>query len=165
MCEAMLLPGTITQQPMANSVSSPCKAGSTQLNTVNLRASPYRPPTLLKSSQPRTNRAVNRAIAQAAEVVATPEAYAAQEPKKKIAIFVEPSPFSHVSGRACACPRSAAWFRGYTFGQLRLPITASKALHAHPWLEFHGSFLLHPLERLYACSALLHSLVTRTQNE
>lgn len=107
MCEAMLLPGTITQQPMASSVSSPCKAGSTQLNTVNLRASPYRPPTLLKRSQPRATRAVNRAIAQAAEVVATPEAYAAQEPKKKIAIFVEPSPFSHVSGRACARPKSA----------------------------------------------------------
>ena len=143
MCEAMLLPGTITQQPMANSVSSPCKAGSTQLNTVNLRASPYRPPTVLKSPQPRTNRAVNRAIAQAAEVVATPEAYAAQEPKKKIAIFVEPSPFSHVSGKACACPRDANMhFRGCTFGQLRLPVTVSKALHAQPWLEFLGPFIL-----------------------
>ena len=53
MCEAMLLPGTITQQPLANSVSSPCKAGSTQLNTVNLRVSPYRPPAVLKSPQPR----------------------------------------------------------------------------------------------------------------
>ena len=113
MCEAMLLPGTITQPMMANSVSSPCKAGSTQLNTVNLRASPYRPPTVLKSPQPRTKRAVNRAIAQAAEVVATPEAYAAQEPKKKIAIFVEPSPFSHVSGKACAFPgMQACTFEG-----------------------------------------------------
>jgi hypothetical protein len=116
MCEAMFLPGTMTQQPMANSVSSPCKAGSTQLNTVNLRASPYRPSTVLKSPKPRTNRRVNRAIAQAAEVVATPEAFAAQEPKKKIAIFVEPSPFSHVSGKTFLCPRDASMlFREHPF--------------------------------------------------
>ncbi|CAL5228626.1 g11792 [Coccomyxa viridis] len=83
---------------MANSVSSPCKAGSTQLNTVNLRASPYRPPSVLKSSRRRSHRGINKTIAQAAEVVSEPEAIAAQVPKKKIAIFVEPSPFSHVSG-------------------------------------------------------------------
>ena len=101
MCEAMLLPNcTITQQPMANSMGSPCKAGSTQLNTVNLRASTFRPSTLLKSPQARTHRTINRVIKQAAEGVAAPEVNAAQEPKKKIAIFVEPSPFSHVSGKS-----------------------------------------------------------------
>ena len=94
----MLLPSTITQQPMANTVSSPCKAGSTQLNTVNLRASPYRPPSVLRNPRRRSQRPINRTIAQAAEVVAVPSADAAKEPKKKIAIFVEPSPFSHVSG-------------------------------------------------------------------
>lgn len=99
MCEAMRLPSTVTQQPMANPVNGPCKAGSTQLNTVNLRASTYRPPSLLKGSQQkRSHRKINRTIAQAAEVVAAPELTPAQEPKKKIAIFVEPSPFSHVSG-------------------------------------------------------------------
>ena len=96
----MLLPSTVTQQPMANSVSSPCKAGSNQLNTVNLRASPYRPPSVLKSPRRRSHRGINKTIAQAAEVVSEPEPIAAQEPKKKIAIFVEPSPFSHVSGDA-----------------------------------------------------------------
>ena len=101
MCEAMLLPSTMTQQPMANSVSSPCKAGSSQPTTVNLRASPYRPPHTLKSPRKRSHRPINRSIAQAAEVVAVPEpeAKTAQERKKKIAIFVEPSPFSHVSGK------------------------------------------------------------------
>ena len=56
---------------------------------------------------------MNRAIAQAAEVVATPEAMQAQEPKKKIAIFVEPSPFSHVSGRPVPVPgMQACTFEG-----------------------------------------------------
>ena len=108
MCEAMLLPSTITQQPMANSVSSPCKAGSSQPTTVNLRASPYRPPHTLKSPRKRSHRPINRSIAQAAEVVAAPEpeAKTAQERKKKIAIFVEPSPFSHVSGNPLLCSLS-----------------------------------------------------------
>ena len=108
MCEAMLLPSTMTQQPMANSVSSPCKAGSSQPTTVNLRASPYRPPHTLKSPRKRSHRPINRSIAQAAEVVAVPEpeAKTAQERKKKIAIFVEPSPFSHVSGKPLLCSHS-----------------------------------------------------------
>ena len=104
----MLLPSTITQQPMANSVSSPCKAGSSQPTTVNLRASPYRPPHTLKSPRKRSHRPINRSIAQTAEVVAAPEpeAKAVQERKKKIAIFVEPSPFSHVSGNPLGCSLS-----------------------------------------------------------
>lgn len=90
----MLLPSTM--QP---SVAAPtCKPG-TVTHGVNLRVSTFRPPNLVRSSVTQERRPSRKPIAAAAEVVGVPEVVAAQEQKKKIAIFVEPSPFSHVSGR------------------------------------------------------------------
>ena len=100
----MLLPSA--HLPQHNSVGSPCKTGS---GAVVVRVSTYRPPNVLRGSVSQERRPIRKSIAAAAEVVPASEVIQAQEQKKKIAIFVEPSPFSHVSGavsglcRVCAC--------------------------------------------------------------
>ena len=94
MSEAMLLPTTM-QPPVA---APTCKPG-TVAHGVNLRVSTFRPPNLVRTSVAQERRPSRKPKAAAAEVVSVPEVVAAQEQKKKIAIFVEPSPFSHVSGR------------------------------------------------------------------
>ena len=99
MCEVMLLPSTITQHQSTASASSTCKPGSTS-HGVNVRVSTFRPPNLPRTPVAFRRRPATLIAAQAAEVLSVPEAdnIAAQDVKKKIAIFVEPSPFSHVSG-------------------------------------------------------------------
>jgi hypothetical protein len=54
----------------------------------------------VNASSPQNLRVACKAPAQASEVLALPEDNVAEDQnrKKKIAIFVEPSPFSHVSG-------------------------------------------------------------------
>ncbi|EIE20061.1 UDP-Glycosyltransferase/glycogen phosphorylase [Coccomyxa subellipsoidea C-169] len=93
----MLLPNTITQHQSSASAGSTCKPGSTSLT---LRVSTFRPPNVTRKSIAQKRRPATVTSAQAAEVLAVPqpEKADAHEEKKKIAIFVEPSPFSHVSG-------------------------------------------------------------------
>lgn len=95
----MLLPSTITQHQSAASTSGTCKSGSASLG-VNLRVSTFRPPNVTRTSIVQKRRAANVTAVQAAEILAVPEPEKlnAYEEKRKIAIFVEPSPFSHVSG-------------------------------------------------------------------
>lgn len=68
---------------------------------MNLRVSTFRPQNLPRTPVAQRRRPVTQITAQGAEVLSIPEAdnTAAQDEKKKIAIFVEPSPFSHVSGK------------------------------------------------------------------
>ncbi|CAL8471117.1 g10659 [Coccomyxa elongata] len=95
----MLLHSTITQHQSTASASSTCKPASTS-HGVNLRVSTFRPQNLPRTPVAHRRRPATQISAQAAEVLSIPEAdnSAAQDEKKKIAIFVEPSPFSHVSG-------------------------------------------------------------------
>lgn len=96
----MLLQNTTMQHPSSASISSTCK-GTSAVHGVNLRVSAYRPANLVRSPPTQKRRTAPKPSAQAAEVVAAPEQSSAddQNKKKKIAIFVEPSPFSHVSGK------------------------------------------------------------------
>ena len=100
----MLLPTTLMQQQSAS--TSPCKGGS---GAVVVRVSTFRPPNVLRGTVAQERRPTRKCVAPAAEVVPASEVIGAQEQKKKIAIFVEPSPFSHVSGNDCdACTLAAA---------------------------------------------------------
>lgn len=72
-----------------------------------MRVSTFRPQNLPRTPVIHRRNPARLISAQAAEVLSVPEAdnIAAQDEKKKIAIFVEPSPFSHVSGISPLFPR------------------------------------------------------------